>query len=134
MLCGFLGFGTLWALLGSFMLRQGLDGLKGPRESPRWSALCVYQFWLPDGPPVRIQGTGPLHPELTDEPPQQALYDPADPSHARLFSQMSPDLSVSATGGWESPSSRMGPVRLALAILLVAGPLLMWLYLLLSPS
>src|SRR5262245_9283123 len=98
MLVGVVGFGTVWIMIGSFMLRFAGGGLFNRRTPKRWQVQCVFEFTPPGGEPVRVRGIAPLNPDPVDEPPQPVIYDPENPKHAALLMTF-PGLAVSPSGG-----------------------------------
>jgi hypothetical protein len=129
MLFGFLGFGALWVTMGAFLLRAGGAGLFGRKAPARQRAQCVFEFRPPGGEPVRVQGAVSLRPDEAEEPPQPVLYDPADAKRAALLSEVAAGLAVSPSGGWEAPGGFPALLRLATIAVLIAGPILTWLFL-----
>jgi hypothetical protein len=128
MLFGPLGFGALWVSVGAFLLRAGGAGPFGRKAPARRQAQCVFKFRPPCGEPVQVRGSAPLRPDEAGEPPRPVLYDPADPKQAALLSEIAPGLAVSPSGGWEAPGRLPALMRLATVALLVAGPILAWLF------
>jgi hypothetical protein len=128
MLFGFLGFGAIWVTSGAFLLRAGGAGFLGRKPAVGWQAQCIFEFRPPGGGPVQVKGTAPLRPDVADEPPQPVLYNPASPKQAVLLSEIAPGLAVSTLGGWEAPGGFLALIRLAMVAILIAGPILAWLF------
>jgi hypothetical protein len=111
------------------MLRAGSVGRYRQDFPGCWPARGVFEFRPPDGEPVRVKGTVPLHPDGADEPPQPVLYEPGNPKRAALLSEVASDLRVTESGGWEAADGSAALGRLALVVLLTAGPILAWFFL-----
>jgi hypothetical protein len=114
--------------VGASLLRAGGAGLFGRKKAVRYPARCVFEFRPAGGEPVQVKGTAPLSPGEADEPPQPVLYDPADPKEAALLWAIAPGLAVSPSGGWEAAGVVPALMGLATVALLIAGPILTWLF------
>jgi hypothetical protein len=126
-ICGFL---VVWLTVGVYMVRQGWQGCRaaGKRallDSPL-PATCTFEFSLPDGEIVRARGPGRLAEPEGVEPPQAALYDPRRPGGALLVSSLWPEMRAAEGGGWETSTGAEAVVRLLLALVLLAAPLVAW--------
>jgi len=128
MLFGILGFGALWVTMCVFMMRAGGAGRLGRKATNSWQVKCVFEFRPAGGELEKVNGEATVHPDSADEPPQLVLYDPANPKHAALISGIVPGLTVSPSGGWEAPGGLLALLRLTAIVLLIAGPILTWIF------
>jgi hypothetical protein len=131
---GIAGFLALWVTVGMFMVRTGLRavraaGRRGGEPAPQAAQSCAFEFLLPDGQAVQAKAPGRLGEPSGPDPPQLALYDPRRPGHALLLSGLWPAVWVGPSGGWEATAGVGAACRLLVALLLLAGPLLVWAFL-----
>jgi hypothetical protein len=98
----------------------------GRKSAPSSRVSCAFEFRLPDGKVVQAKGPGRLVERRGAEPPQAALYDLRRPTRALLLSSLWPRVRAAPCGGWESSAGPETAVRLAIALLLVAAPLIAW--------
>jgi hypothetical protein len=120
------GFLVVWVAMGSFMTRSGWRALRAMRRgdtSPVLPAVrCAFEFRTPDDTVVQAKSLGRLAGVSDEEPPQAALYDPARPARAVLVSGLAPQVRVGPAGAWETSTGAEALVRMLVALLLLAGP------------
>jgi hypothetical protein len=86
---------------------------------------CAYEFRLPGGEVVRARDAVPAAALGDAEAPLPVLYNPKWPTETLLVASLSPPVRASSHGGWETAAGVWPLLRLAVAMLALAGgPLL----------
>ena len=106
-------FMIVWWTIIVTTARLLLRGTRVVRRTGKWTPKafgvrpvvdCRAHFTLPDGSEVEFETKVDLTSRLADgnaDPHDVAVYDPAEPQRAILFSSFFPPLSVSRSGQWE---------------------------------
>jgi hypothetical protein len=124
---GVLKIGALlivWLFVGGVMLFSGRR-LRIPGRDGSTVLDCAYEFRLPGGEVIRSRDSLPAAALDDAEALLPVLYNPKWPSQALVLPTLSPPVEVSLYGGWESTAGVWPLLRLAAAVLALAGgPLL----------
>jgi hypothetical protein len=115
---------VVWVFTGGVMFFGGRR-LRIPCQDASAVVDCAYEFRLPGGEVVQARDCV-LAAALGDaEAPLPVLYNPKWPTEALLLAALSPPVRVSSHGGWETTAGVWPVLRLAVAVLALAGgPLL----------
>jgi hypothetical protein len=103
---------------------------ESPQDVPaaqclRLLAERAYEFRLPGGEVVRARDAVPADALGDAEAPLPALYNPKWPTDSLLLAALSPQVPASLQGGWETTAGVWPLLRMAVAMLALAGaPLL----------
>jgi hypothetical protein len=117
-------FLVVWVFVGGTMFFGGRL-LRIPRGNNPAVVDCAYEFRLPGGEVVRSRGPVPAAALGDAEAPLPVLYNPQWPTEALLLAALSPPVRASSHGSWETTAGVWPLLRLAVAVLALAGgPLL----------
>jgi hypothetical protein len=119
-------FLVVWVFAGGVLFFGGRR-LRILRPDAAVGVDCAYEFHLPGGDVVRARDSVPAAAlALGDaEALLPVLYNPKRPTESLLLAALSPPVRASGHGGWETTAGVWPLLRLAVAMLGVAGgPLL----------
>jgi Protein of unknown function (DUF3592) len=115
---------VVWVFAGGVMFFGGRR-LRIPRRDASAVVDCAYEFRLPGGEVVRARDSVPAAALGAAEAPLPVLYNPKWPTETLLLAALTPPVRVSSHGGWETTAGPWPLLRLAVALLALAGgPLL----------
>jgi hypothetical protein len=117
-------FLVVWVFAGGVMFFGGRR-LRIPCRGASAMVDCAYEFRLPGGEVVRARDSVPAAALGDAEAPLPVLYNPKWPAETLLLAALSPPVRASSHGGWEATAGVWPVLRLAMAMLALAGgPLL----------
>jgi len=96
-----------------------------PRRDASTVVECAHEFRLPGGDVIQARDSVPAAVLGDAHAPLPVLYNPKWPAETLLLATLSPPVRVSSHGGWETTAGVWPLLRLAVAMLALAGgPLL----------
>ena len=117
-------FLVVWVFAGGVMFFGGRH-MRIPRRDASTVVDCAYEFRLPCGEVVRARDSVPATILGDAEAPLPVLYNSKWPTEALLLASLSPPVRVSSHRGWKTTAGVWPLLRLAVAMLALAGgPLL----------